>query len=108
MATAAQLVVGIWNVGTSVTVVLTIPHLTAMLDEVLANFLCQFSNVQLHQWDVMLLHVLHDELCPARHVEVGYLRLNVVKVARLFEVLLHSICEVFYSSVRQLPYEACL
>lgn len=79
-----------------------------ILHQVLANFLSNLLDVQFHQWDVMSLHVLHYELRPTGHVEVGYLRLNVVQVARLLEVLLHSICEVLYRSVRQLLNQFCL
>lgn len=65
-----------------------------MLHQILANFLRQLLYVQFHQWNVVLAHILGYELRPARHVDVGYLGLNVVQVSRLLEVLLNSICEV--------------
>lgn len=88
-------------------IVLLVIHPT-ILHQVLANFLSNLLDVQFHQWDVMPLHVLHYELRPTCHVEVGYLGLNVVQVARLLEVFLHSICEVLDCSVRQLLNQFCL
>ena len=40
----------------------------AVLHQILANFLRQLLDVQLHQWNMMSLHILHDELSPAGHI----------------------------------------
>ena len=80
----------------------------AVLHQILANFLRQLLYVQFDEWNVVSLHVLYNELSPARHVEVGYLGLNVVQISRLLEVLLDAICEVLYCALRQLLDEICL
>ena len=79
-----------------------------VLHQILANFLRQLLNVQLHEWYVVLIHILDYELRPAGHIDVGYLGLNIVKVSRLLEVLLDAICELLYCALRQLLDKVCL